>query len=66
MTPSAEAIEKCMQFSINIVAKYYIVELIESDIKSKDNTDKEYSDYLKVNSLISGIVDANTDIIKQY
>ena len=63
MVKSVEAIERCNQFSINIIAKYYLVEIIEAEIKDSTNSREQHSQYLKMESIISGIVDQNTDII---
>ena len=59
-----EAIEKCEQFHIHIIAKYYLVEIIESEIMENTISNKQSSGYFKIDSVISRIVDDNPDIIK--
>lgn len=59
-----DAIEKCSIYNISLIAKYYLIAIIESEIKENSNSGKQSSSYLKIESAISGIVEGNTDIIR--
>lgn len=60
----AEAFEKCDMFNINIIAKYYVVEIIELAAEDKVVSNRRYPGFLKVESIISSIVDNDSDILR--
>lgn len=64
LVSSGEAIEKCGQFNMSIISRYYMVELIESEIKDSKDAEAVHSEYLKLESIMAGIVDGNPDIIR--
>lgn len=64
MIQPVEAIEKCSRFNIDLIAKFYIVEIVESEIKEILNSNNRHSEYIKMESIISSIAHNNRDIIK--
>ena len=60
----AEVIDNCTHFNINIISRFYIVEIIELEIAKKDSTEGEYSELLKAEVIIDDIVMGNSRVIK--
>lgn len=59
-----EAFEKCSRFNINLIGKYYIVEVIEPLAKENIISNSLYSQIMKIDSIILSIVDNNHDILR--
>ncbi len=58
-----EAIERAAFFNINLVAKYYLVVIVDQEIKKYTNCQNEYSDCIKIETIVLDIVKTNPDII---
>lgn len=63
MIQPADAIEKCALYKIDLIARYYLVEIIELGVNETVNSGDRYSEFLKVEAIISGIIENNSDII---
>jgi two-component system, response regulator YesN len=59
-----DGIDNCTRFNINIISKFYIVEIIELEIAKKDSSEGEYSEILKTEALIDNVVMKNNEVIK--
>lgn len=64
MVPLPRAVEKSENFNINIISKYYLVEIIETDIAEDISSDERCAESIKMDTLISGILDSNSHVIK--
>ncbi|HEX2926692.1 MAG TPA: response regulator, partial [Ruminiclostridium sp.] len=64
MISPVEVIDNCDSLNINIISKYYIVEIVELEITKKDFTGVEYSEILKSEALIDNVVKENNEVIK--
>jgi len=62
--PNNEIFKKCSDLNISIYSKYYIVEIIEVEMKDTIKVKKKFSENLKVESIVSSIVDSNKNIIR--
>ena len=60
---SLEAVEKSERFNINIISKYYVVLIMEAELKEKISPNSMYSEYLKAEKLLNGIVEKNSEVI---
>jgi two-component system response regulator YesN len=63
MIPSVQAIEKSQHFNINIISKYYLVEIIEPEIDKKVDSNDRYSESAKMDTLMAGILNNNSEVI---
>jgi two-component system response regulator YesN len=59
-----EVIDNCADFNINIISKFYIVEIIELKITNTGSSEGEYSEMLKSEALIDEVVEINNEVIK--
>ncbi len=64
MVPPVEVIDNCEKLNINIISKFYIVEILELEMSQKDASGGEYTEVLQAETLIDNIVSKNTEIIK--
>lgn len=64
MIPSMQAIEKSEHYSINLISRYYLIEIIQPEIDRNIDTNERYSESVKIDTLISGIMDNNPEVIK--
>jgi len=59
-----DAISRCEGFGIDIISKYYIVMIIEVELKGSKDCSSTYSGYTRIESLISGLVKDDPKVIK--
>lgn len=64
MVSPVEVIDNCASFNINIISKFYIVEIIELKSIKIDSSEGECSEILKSEELIDGVVAINNEVIK--
>ncbi|RCX16835.1 two-component system response regulator YesN [Anaerobacterium chartisolvens] len=64
MVSPVDVIDNCAYFHINIISKFYLVEIIEIEITKKDPMERDYSEFLKAEALIDKVVTENNDVIK--
>ncbi len=64
MIQPVEAIEKCSQYHVNLISKYYLAVIVEAELKEAAGNPRLSSGYYRIESVISGIVEGNQDIIK--
>lgn len=64
LVPPVEVIDNCEKLNINIISKFYIVEIIELERTKKDVPDGEYTEVLQAETLVDNIVVKNSEIIK--
>jgi two-component system response regulator YesN len=64
MVPSVQAIEKSQFFNINIIAKYYLVEIIEADIYKDINSDDRCTYSVRMDNVLMAILDKNPQVIR--
>jgi two-component system response regulator YesN len=64
MISPVDVIDNCSSLNINIISKFYIVEIIELEITKKDSTEGGYSEVLQAETLIDNVVMKNSDVIK--
>ncbi|MCX7709037.1 MAG: response regulator [Clostridia bacterium] len=64
MISPIDVIDSCARFQINIISKFYLVEIIEAEITRKNPEDGEYSEFLKCEDLIDNVVKENSEVIK--
>ncbi|EGD48875.1 two component transcriptional regulator, AraC family [Ruminiclostridium papyrosolvens DSM 2782] len=64
MVPPVEVIDNCESLDINIISKFYIVEILELETPKKNASDGEYTEVLQAEALIDSIVSKNSEIIK--
>lgn len=62
--PAVEAIEKAKSLGVNILSRYYTIALLILDTKEKNRSELEYSEHLKVEKVINGMIDSNPGILK--
>lgn len=62
--PAVEAIEKAKSIGISIFKRYYSIALIIPDVKFKNSSKLEYSEYMKAECIINEIIKSNNDILK--
>jgi len=61
---SVEAVEKSTHLGLNVISRNYLVEIIEWELGQMADSNDEYSEYVKIETIISGIINSNSDIIK--
>lgn len=64
MVSSVQAIEKSEQFNVNLISKYYLVEVIETEVNSVMTGDNRHSENVKMDTLLAGIIGKNSHVIK--
>ncbi|RCX14848.1 two-component system response regulator YesN [Anaerobacterium chartisolvens] len=62
--PPEKAVDKCACFNINIISAFYLIEIIESEIKKKDPIEMEYSELLRCEVLINNVAAESSEILK--
>lgn len=64
MISSVQAIEKSQYFNINIIAKCYVVEIIEAEIFKDINSDDRGRENLKMDNILAAVLDKNPQVIR--
>ncbi len=64
LVSSVDAVEKAAHFDLNIISRFYLVEIIEIELGSETGSNDEYSEYVKVDAIIANILINNNDVIK--
>lgn len=63
LVPATEIIEKCHFYNIDIIARYYLVMIIEMDMPKRGSVNNEYREFLEAETIIHNIIDQRQDII---
>ena len=64
MMSSVQAIDKSQYFNINIIAKYYLVDIIETESNKDINSDDRCTENAKMDNILAAILDKNPQVIR--
>lgn len=64
MIPPMDVIDTCTHFQIHIIARYFLVVIVEFEAVELEDQNNGYGNYLKSEALVESMLSENHDIIK--